>query len=50
MLHGYLAARNILLTQDFIAKVSDVGLARQRLQNVCNYKEKRKVLKKLEQF
>lgn len=38
VLHGDLAARNTLLTENNIVKICDFGLARTMYQN-CNYKK-----------
>ena len=42
MLHGDLAARNVLLVDDNIVKVSDFGLAREVYRSE-NYKKKGEV-------
>ena len=44
-IHRNLAARNILLTEDFVCKVSDFGLARD-VMNTRIYQRKNQVIKK----
>ena len=43
VLHADLAARNVLLTSDNIAKISDFGLSRQLIQS-DNYTKKTNVM------